>query len=66
MSTNPPQKCKNCGYDRAEHSFDDGCWAELQSGGRVRLCSCPGFELMKPKPRRKNPPSRMQSDSETD
>jgi hypothetical protein len=57
MSTsNPSQKCKNCGHDRTEHTLDDACWAEIKMGGHLRLCSCPGFEPATSDERRRNHP----------
>ena len=39
-----PPTCKNCGHDRKDHNYDDGCWQEIQSGGQIMLCTCPGFQ----------------------
>ncbi len=36
--------CRNCGHDRKDHSFDDGCWEEITNDGRATLCTCRRFE----------------------
>jgi hypothetical protein len=41
-----PNRCKNCGHERSDHSYDDGCWREIPSKGSVQLCSCQTFEPM--------------------
>jgi hypothetical protein len=35
--------CKNCGHERKDHDYDDGCWREIEASGRIILCVCPGF-----------------------
>ena len=37
-------KCRNCGHDRQDHEVDDGCWHEVETEGRGRLCNCRKFE----------------------
>ena|SRR5690242_12991435 len=38
-----PNTCKNCGHERKDHDYDDGCWREIHADSRIILCTCPGF-----------------------
>jgi len=49
--------CKNCGHERKDHDYDDGCWREIHADGRIILCTCLGFVPITPeKPKGEDTP----------